>query len=105
MTIRFYTTQDKKAWDDYVMRSSDARCYHLTGWKDVIEQSFGHTTWYLLSEDERGAINGILPLVHLKSQLFGNFAVSLPYFNYGGLCADKAEIGAQLADSAIRCAK
>ncbi len=105
MTIRFYTGQDKKAWDDYVMRSNNARCYHLTGWKDVIEQSFGHTTWYLLSEDERGAINGILPLVQLKSQLFGNFAVSLPYFNYGGLCADNAEIGAQLAAGAIRCAK
>jgi serine/alanine adding enzyme len=105
MTIRFYTKQDKKAWDDYVMRSQDARCYHLTGWKDVIEQSFGHTTWYLLSENERGSINGILPLVQLKSQLFGNFAVSLPYFNYGGLCADNAEISAQLADDAIRCAK
>lgn len=105
MTIRFYTRQDKKAWDDYVMRSNDARCYHLTGWKDVIEQSFGHTTWYLLSEDERGAINGILPLVQLKSQLFGNFAVSLPYFNYGGLCADSVEIGDHLADGAIQCAK
>lgn len=87
------------------MSSNDARCYHLTGWKDVIEQSFGHTTWYLLSEDERGAINGILPLVQLKSQLFGNFAVSLPYFNYGGLCADNAEISDHLADGAIQCAK
>jgi serine/alanine adding enzyme len=105
MTIRYYEKKDKQAWDDYVMRSHDARCYHLTGWKDVIEQSFGHKTWYLFSEDGRGSINGILPLVQLKSQLFGNFAVSLPYFNYGGLCVDSAEIGAQLAEGAIRCAK
>jgi FemAB-related protein (PEP-CTERM system-associated) len=104
MTIRLYTRQDKEAWDNYVVRSNDARCYHLTGWKDVIEQSFGHTTWYLLSEDERGEINGILPLVQLKSQLFGNFAVSLPYFNYGGLCADNTDIGDHLADGAIKCA-
>jgi serine/alanine adding enzyme len=105
MAIRFYTEQDKKAWDDYVMRSGDARCYHLTGWKDVIEQSFGHATWYLLSENGNGAVNGILPLVQLKSPLFGNFVVSLPYFNYGGLCADNAEISGQLAEGAVKCAK
>ncbi|TPW13488.1 MAG: hypothetical protein FD130_1563, partial [Halothiobacillaceae bacterium] len=32
-------------------------------------------------------VHGILPLVELKSFLFGHYAVSLPFFNYGGLLA------------------
>ena len=83
------------------MNSPDATCYHLTGWKGVIEKSFGQSTWYLLSEDEEKRINGILPLVQLKSSFFGNYVVSLPYFNYGGVCADSIEIGRQLIEQAI----
>jgi len=82
------------------MTSDQASCYHLIGWKKVIENTFGHKTYYLLSEDENLEINGILPFVHLKSHLFGSFAVSLPYFNYGGICADKEEIRSELLQAA-----
>jgi serine/alanine adding enzyme len=96
MTVRLYQDTDRERWDDYVMASDHASCYHLIGWKKVIETSFGHKTYYLLSEDKKSQLNGILPFVHLKSYLFGNFAVSLPYFNYGGICADREEIGNEL---------
>jgi serine/alanine adding enzyme len=99
-TIRLYTESDRDNWDKYVMKSNSSNCYHLTGWKNVIEKSFGHKTYYLLSEDENLQINGILPLVHLKNILFGNFMVSLPYFNYGGVCADNDEVSTQLLDEA-----
>ncbi len=101
MTIRLYREEDRQAWDSYVMNSPAAVCYHLTGWKQVIEKSFGQTTWYLLSENEEKKINGILPLVQLKSSLFGNYVVSLPYFNYGGVCADTPETGQQLMEDAV----
>lgn len=100
MNIRRYSPSDKKAWDDYVMSSGSSSCYHLTGWKDVIEKSFGHKTYYLISEEENGKINGILPVAHLKSRLFGNFGVSLPYFNYGGVCAETIEAGNGLLQTA-----
>lgn len=97
-------TEDRDAWDNYVARAHDANCYHQIGWKDVIEKSFGHATYYLLSEDSSHNINGILPFVQLKSLLFGNFMVSLPYFNYGGLCAEKTEMGDELLTRAIQIA-
>jgi FemAB-related protein (PEP-CTERM system-associated) len=86
------------------MKSAASSCYHLTCWKDVIEESFGHRTYYLLSEDH-DEVTGILPLVHLKSAIFGNFIISLPYFNYGGVCADNPIIAGRLIDEAIRIAK
>ena len=102
MTIRTYTEADRGAWDRYVRESAGASCYHLTGWKDVIEESFGHRTCYLLSLGGDGEIDGILPLVHLNSFLFGSFVVSLPFFNYGGVCADDRRVRERLFNEAAR---
>lgn len=101
MTIRLFENDDKKRWDEFVKRVDGTAHYHYSGWKTVIEKSFGHKTYYLLSEDEWNNIDGILPMVHLKSRLFGSFLVSLPYFNYGGICAERAEVGPRLLQEAI----
>lgn len=105
MTIRLFQDVDEKKWDNYVIDSRRASCYHLTGWKKVIEESFGHQTFYLLSEDQGGKVTGVLPMVHLKSLLFGSFMVSLPYFNYGGICAENEESYSSLLKEASYLAK
>ncbi len=105
MKVRLFNDEDRDRWDSYVLKSPASTSYHLISWKDVIERSFGHKTYYLLAEDKDNEINGILPLIHLKSFLFGNFMVSLPYFNYGGICADNEEIADQLLNVAIVLAK
>ena len=91
MKIHLYDPSYREDWDRYVMDNDGATCYHLIGWKEVIEKSFGHRTWYLFSHDNTGSINGILPIVHLKSVLFGSFGISMPFLNYGGICANDDE--------------
>jgi len=86
------------------MEAQSSCLYHLIGWKEVIEKTFGHKTYYLLAENEKKEISGILPLIHLKSILFGNFMISVPYFNYGGLCVENDEVRSQLITEAIRIA-
>ncbi len=105
MEVRLFVEKDGGRWDDYVSRSPSSACYHLSGWKEVIEKSFGHKTFYLMAENEENEIKGILPLVHLKSFLFGSFMVSLPYFNYGGVCVEHSEIQDLLLKEAIQVAK
>ncbi len=105
MGIRILLQEDRQQWDEYVLRSGGASCYHLAGWRDAVQSSFGHATWYLLSEDENKRINGVLPLVQLKSVLFGNYAISMPYFNYGGVVADSTEICSRLIQDAVARAK
>lgn len=105
MKIHLYDPGYRDAWDRYVMSEGEASCYHLIGWKEVIEESFGHKTCYLLSQDNAGKINGILPLVRLHSLLFGSFAVSLPFFNYGGICADDYHIRDRLLTEAVDMAR
>jgi serine/alanine adding enzyme len=105
MRIRLFREGDRERWDAYIKGSDKSSCYHLIGWKNVIERSFGHKTYYLLSENNSNTINGILPMVHLKSVLFGNFMVALPYFNYGGVCAEKKEVVDRLLKEAVRIAR
>lgn len=73
------------AWDSFVARHQDGTNYHQYGWRKVMEKSFGHRTMYLTATNSRNEICGVLPFVQMKSLLFGNFLVSLPFLNYGGL--------------------
>jgi FemAB-related protein (PEP-CTERM system-associated) len=52
----------------------------------VFERAFGHETLYLAARDH-GSIVAVLPLVIFNSRIFGRFAVSLPFVNYGGVLA------------------
>jgi serine/alanine adding enzyme len=82
---------DERRWEDFIARSLDATAYHSYRWKKVIEESFGHRGHYLAALDGRGKVRGVLPLVHMKSRLFGNFLISVPFVNYGGLLCESAE--------------
>jgi len=80
------TEIDEREWDAFVHAHADATPYHLWRWRSVFEDVFGHRCEYLaLRDDDR--VVGVLPLVVLKSVLFGRFGVSLPFVNYGGVLA------------------
>jgi FemAB-related protein (PEP-CTERM system-associated) len=86
---------ETKLWDDFVHRQPAARGPHLSGWKSVIEESFGHTCIYLMAM-ENNAVHGVLPLVHVRSRWFGSFLISVPFLNYGGIVAEQEAIRASL---------
>lgn len=96
--------EDSERWDRFV--ADDDRCvnYHRWSWKRVIEQAFGWSTSYLMAEED-GRILGILPLVWLRSRLFGSLLCSLPYFSEAGLVANTAEAREGLLAEAIRRAQ
>jgi len=94
-----------EAWDNYVEAHEEASIYHLSIWQDLIEKVFGHQSHYLLAQNNSGGVVGVLPLVQLKSHLFGNYMVSLPYFNYGGVLADDEQVKQVLLDKATEIAK
>lgn len=91
------------AWDAYVRQQPRATGYHLWGWRRVFEQAFGRQCVYL-SALEEGRITGILPLVVFDSLIFGRFAVSLPFVNYGGTVADSPAVATRLLDEAATMA-
>jgi FemAB-related protein (PEP-CTERM system-associated) len=87
-------------WNAYVARNAAASIYHLGEWRELIRRTFGHTGYYFMARNGERAVVGILPLIHMKSRLFGNFLVSMPYFNYGGAVADHPAIEQRLMNAA-----
>ena len=84
------TTSDYQEWDAFVRRSSSGSIFQMTGWIEAVCTSFGHRPRCLIARQE-GRIVGILPLVEVKSFLFGHSLVSVPFGVYGGILADSVE--------------
>ncbi len=76
---------DSSAWDRFVNAAPNATFYHQHAWKQVIEKGFGHRCHYLAALSGTGECHGVLPLVEMRSRIFGHFLVSMPFVNYGGL--------------------
>lgn len=92
------------AWDAFVQSCPEATFFHRAGWKEVIEQSFGHKTYFICAERD-GAVEGVLPLGHIRSLLFGNSLISSPFCVYGGVAAATQEARVALTAEAERLAR
>ena len=84
--MRITTEISAVQWDAFVDAHPEATAYHGWRWKHVFERAFGHETIYLAALDG-DEVRGVLPLAVFRSRLFGRFAVSVPFLNYGGLLA------------------
>jgi len=102
--VRQITDSDTVAWERYVSQCPDATFYHRMEWKRIIERSFGHRTYYLMAT-ENGNPVGILPTVHIRSLVFGSIFCSMPFLNFGGVCADDPEVEEALLREAERILK
>lgn len=98
-SVKLYADEEK-IWDKFVLSHRFSTNYHQCAWRRVVEKSFGHQTYYLAASDQMNEICGILPLVYMKSTLFGSSLVSLPFFNYGGLLCNSSSVEATLLDRA-----
>jgi len=88
--IRPYEAGDASRWNAFVFGCPDATFFHRIEWRDIMESVFRHRTHYLLAERD-GQIVAVLPLVEVKSRLFGHAMTSLPFAVYGGIAGSDAE--------------
>jgi serine/alanine adding enzyme len=79
---RFAGTPEE--WDAFVRTIPGWTHFHLIGWRTLIERVFGHECLYLEARTPEGELAGVLPLVRVKSLVFGHYLVSMPFVNYGG---------------------
>jgi FemAB-related protein (PEP-CTERM system-associated) len=97
--------QDSEAeWDGFVGGHPDATGYHLWRWRKIFEDTFGHESHYLIAR-RANHIVGVLPLVLFRTALFGRFAVSLPFVNYGGVVAEDGSAARMLVTYAAAAAR
>lgn len=92
---------EEASWDAFVAESPSATFFHLSGWKHVIEKSFGHKTYYIVAR-RSGQISGVLPLTLIRSRLFGTSLISNAFCVHGGPVAVCATVRDLLAAEAHR---
>lgn len=97
------STADAAEWDAFARGAPGGTIYHQLSWRRIFAREFEWDTHYLEARNDSG-VEGVLPLVRLKSRLFGDFLVSLPYVNYGGVLARSAEADRLLVAAASELA-
>lgn len=87
-------------WDAYVETHSERSPYHYSAWARLICRAFGHEA-VMLAATAGDRVVGVLPLIVMRSRLFGRFVVSLPFLNEAGLLADDGSAEAALIEAAV----
>lgn len=82
-TINLADRLQLQDWFEYLQHHAHTP-YHQAQWQVLIQKEFDHESLILIAYNQVGEIIGGLPLTIFSSKLFGRFAVSIPYINYGG---------------------
>jgi len=98
LTIRKLDVADSVTacrWDDFVYTCPEATFFHRSSWQHIVRNIFRHSTYFLFAERD-GRICGVLPLAHVKSRIFGNALVAMPFAVYGGVAASDSVVASAL---------
>ena len=107
MDVKLLDSGDRESvarWNAFVDVCDTASFFHRAEWQAIIREVFRHPTHFLYAE-HHGEIVGVLPLAHVKSFLFGNSLIALPFAVYGGVAASDQEAAALLETEAQALAR
>ncbi|MEM7205904.1 MAG: FemAB family XrtA/PEP-CTERM system-associated protein [Planctomycetota bacterium] len=99
LRVREILPGEDAKWDSFVRHHPDGSFYHLSGWRRVIEDVFGHRPRCLVAEHGKQWL-GVLPLFWVKSPFLGRNLVSIPYGVYGGILTDRPDVRTGLMEAA-----
>lgn len=86
--------------DAHVLAHPASTPFHRPGWSAAVEAATRNRAHMLVARRSDGAITGLLPLVHMRSALFGNALVSSAFAVDGGILADDPAVAGALAGAA-----
>jgi FemAB-related protein (PEP-CTERM system-associated) len=96
--------EGSREWDRFVARSEEGTFCHLAGWREIMADVLSHQTRYLVAKDGEGEWQGVLPLVRVRSRIFGHYLLSMPFMSYGGPLGTSAA-QARLTEEAVEQAR
>jgi len=91
-------------WDAFVLGFPAASSYFQSGWTLLARDVFRHRVFFIEARGADGRLSGVLPVVQQRG-LLGNFATSIPFFNYGGALASDPAVRTALMTRARELAQ
>ncbi|MFZ5492359.1 MAG: FemAB family XrtA/PEP-CTERM system-associated protein [Pseudomonadota bacterium] len=104
MQVKALEDVGQVAWDAFVREHPQGTFFHLSGWREVLQQGVGLRAPFLCAV-QAGQVRGVLPLAEVRSILFGSSIVSLPFCVYGGILASDDDSAAALDEAAQALAR
>ena len=102
MDVRIIKTPDSRC-DAFVLGRPQGTISYLSTWSRAVAEAVGLKEFYLAAFQGED-ICGVLPLMHIKSRLFGNQLVSQAFCNYGGILAENADAREALFNQMVKLA-
>src|SRR5512137_2272015 len=87
LAVRPACDADALDWDELAVRAADSTFFHRFAWRRLMCEALGYRDRYLCAIDGERLV-GVLPLVGVRSRLFGTSLTSLPFCSYGGPLAE-----------------
>ena len=103
-SIRLATANDEKHWNQYVKDHEQGSFFHRFEWQNVLSDALGHSSHYLVAENPEGKLVGLMPLMEMRSLLFGHSLVSNPFATYGGALVHSPAVREALEERAASMA-
>jgi FemAB-related protein (PEP-CTERM system-associated) len=91
------------SWESFGVRNAPIPLSYHPRWLRVLARGLGQVP-YCLEASEGGTTLGLLPVMLVRSVIFGRFLIGLPYLNYGGAMADDPAVASRLLDRAVELA-
>ena len=101
--IRLADGNDHGVWNDYVLAHPEGSFFHRFEWHAVMREALGHQCHFLIAE-RGGRVAGVMPVVEMRSLLFGHSLGSMPFATYAGPLGDDEAICAALERRSIEIA-
>lgn len=98
------TEKDRRAWDEFVMKSPASIAWQGYGWSDVVKRLYG-LEFYPIAVFDGPRISGILPLYHIKGITGKDALISVAYAVAGGMLADEPVVQGLLLDKAVQLSR
>jgi FemAB-related protein (PEP-CTERM system-associated) len=93
LRVRNFDEVGSQRWDQFVYEHSGGSFFMLSGWKRIIEKTFGYKSVYFCTERD-GKITAVAPLFLVSNWVTGRALISVPFGVYAGICAadDSSEL-------------
>lgn len=91
---------DRAGWDGFLDQSRDATLFHDLRWGEAVKDAYGYSSLNLIAR-RAGNVVGVLPMIDVRSALFGRSLISTAFSIGGGVLAEDEAVRDALAVRAL----
>jgi FemAB-related protein (PEP-CTERM system-associated) len=103
ISVKVADQDEAKSWNEFVKGDLYSTPYHIWEYGESLSSTYSYERFYFAAKEDEEIV-GIFPLVRVKSLLFGDRLISMPFCEYGGPISSSENVKKLLLEVAVRVA-